>query len=80
MTKNLLTGKEYAPNMLPMSDAKGSILGMLWEPGHAMHGWIHYAGPDGQWVSWRMALPHELERAAKLVERKAALDGVPCRA
>ncbi len=79
MVTNLLTGKEYTPNMLPMSDANGRRLGMLWEPGHQMHGWIHYTGPDGQWVTWRMGLPHELTRAAQLVEFKAALNGVPCK-
>jgi len=80
MAIDLWSGKEYMPNMLEMKGACGGRYGMLWEPGHRMHGWIHQPGPDGQWVSVRMGFAHEIERAKFLVEARSALDGLPCRA
>lgn len=80
MAIDLWSGKEYTPNMLEMKGACGGRYGMLWEPGHRMHGWIHQPGPDGQWVSVRMGFAHEIERAKFLIEARAALDGLPCRA
>ena len=80
MPTNILTGEHYEPNILEMRGACGGRYGMLWEPGNRMHGWIHQPGPDGQWVSVRMGFAHEIERAKFLVEVRAVLDGLPCRA
>ena len=43
------------------------------------YGWLFFKHPDGQWVTKRMALPMEIERALAKLERLEIAEGIPCR-
>ena len=66
-------------DMLPMENATGKKFAMKFNPKHQQHGWIFYDN-NGQWVTLRRALPHEIERAKQIIEMREVLAGIPCRA
>ncbi len=63
-------------DMLPMRNASGEKFALKFNPGHEQHGWIFYDN-HGTWVTLRLALPHEIERAKQIIEMREVLAGVP---
>ena len=65
--------------MIAMENKKGEKFAMKFSPEDKQHGWVFYDN-RGQWITLRLALPHEIERAKKLIEVQEVLNGIPCKA
>ena len=61
-----------------IEDALGSFAVCI-DKESRFNGWLFFKHPDGQWITKRLALPMEIERAKAKLERLEVIAGIPCK-